>query len=109
MANLLIGLAVNDIPALQHQGKIHRLAKQASYMTSIDQIVIFLRHLPCIPKCLRQFIYEYCSIEHQITIHPNVKSRAYDNLDLLDVKVPKKRWSPVVNLSSQTIQNAINI
>ncbi|CAL4150592.1 unnamed protein product [Meganyctiphanes norvegica] len=111
MANLLVGLAVNDIPALQHQGKIHRLAKQASYMTSIDQIVVLLGHLHCLPKCLRQSIYSHCSIEHQVTIHPNVKSKMYDEdpLDLMDVKVPKKKWSPVLNLSPETIQNAINI
>ena len=50
MANLLIGLAVSDIPELQRQGKIRRLAKQAASLVSFEKLIGVAKNLSCFPK-----------------------------------------------------------
>nr|XP_053632799.1 transient receptor potential cation channel subfamily A member 1-like [Cherax quadricarinatus] len=71
MANLLIGLAVNDIPDLQRQGKIKRLSKQASYLVSYEKLMLVARALRCFPRQLRIMMSSRCRIPQVVHVLPN--------------------------------------
>ena len=71
MANLLIGLAVSDIPELNRQGKIKMLSKQASYLQAYELITMFLKDRTCSPNCLRKLLSKIAKIQTQVTINPN--------------------------------------
>ncbi|XP_042881629.1 transient receptor potential channel pyrexia-like [Penaeus japonicus] len=71
MANLLIGLAVNDIPDLQRQGKIKRLAKQASYLVSYERLMWVARSLRCFPRRLRILLTNRVRILPMVTVFPS--------------------------------------
>ncbi|KAK4305403.1 hypothetical protein Pmani_022693 [Petrolisthes manimaculis] len=71
MANLLIGLAVNDIPDLQRQGKIKRLSKQASYLVSFERLMKVTHSLCCFPKQLRKFLISHCKVPKTVAVRPN--------------------------------------
>ncbi|XP_076033849.1 transient receptor potential cation channel subfamily A member 1 homolog isoform X1 [Oratosquilla oratoria] len=71
MANLLIGLAVNDIPELQRQGRIHRLRKEASYLASTE---LLLQVFNWIPSSVRRKIARNYKVPSTVTIEPNKKT-----------------------------------
>lgn len=75
MANLLIGLAVNDIPDLQRQGKIKRLSKQASYLVSYERLMKVSRALRCFPRQLRVLLISRCRVSQTVTVRPNKETR----------------------------------
>lgn len=74
MANLLIALAVNDIPDMQRQGKIRRLAKQAAYLASHDKLITVAHNSSYVPKCLRECMSRRSSISREESIYPNMNS-----------------------------------
>lgn len=93
MANLLIGLAVNDIPDLQRQGKIKRLSKQASYLVSYEKLMMIAHNLRCFPRQLRILLTSRCKIPQVVTFMPNKDSYS---------KMRKQHYLP-----SETLQEAI--
>ncbi|XP_064078038.1 transient receptor potential channel pyrexia-like [Macrobrachium nipponense] len=74
MANLLIGLAVSDIPDIQRQGKIRRLAKQAAYLASYDKLITVAHNSRYFPKCLRKSMSHRSNISREESIYPNMNS-----------------------------------
>lgn len=52
MANLLIGLAVDDISNLERLGKIERLSKQASYVVTFEKLIVVAQRFPSFPNRL---------------------------------------------------------
>lgn len=76
MANLLIGLAVNDIPDLQRQGKIKRLAKQASYLVSYEKLMWVARSLRCFPRRMRILLTSRVRIMPVVTVFPSRENKS---------------------------------
>ncbi|XP_063604978.1 transient receptor potential channel pyrexia-like isoform X1 [Penaeus indicus] len=76
MANLLIGLAVNDIPDLQRQGKIKRLAKQASYLVSYEKLMWVARSLRCFPRRMRILLTSRVRILPVVTVFPSRENKS---------------------------------
>ncbi|XP_076033845.1 transient receptor potential cation channel subfamily A member 1-like isoform X2 [Oratosquilla oratoria] len=77
MANLLIGLAVNDIPELQRQGKIHRLAKEVSYLVSYERLLMITSEVACFPDYLRLLVGSRCKIPSRINNEPNRRKKRH--------------------------------
>lgn len=73
LANLLIGLAVNDIPSLQQRGRIHRLAKEASYLVAFEKLLLTLKRRTSIPRRLLRLVSGRCKIKTKVEIFPNRK------------------------------------
>ena len=73
MTNLLIGLAVSDLPDLQLQGKIRRLVKEASYLESYERILLFFKNI--LPLYITETISCKGSITRKITIWPNQRHK----------------------------------
>ncbi|XP_063585631.1 transient receptor potential channel pyrexia-like isoform X2 [Penaeus indicus] len=73
LANLFIGLAVNDIPGLQKQGRIHRLAKQASYIVAFEKLLMALMSQMSFPHLLLRLVNGRCSIKPEVKVFPNKK------------------------------------
>lgn len=73
LANLFIGLAVNDIPSLQKQGRIHRLAKQASYIVAFEKLLLVLKSRTSFPRPLLQLVAGRCRIKSKVEVFPNRK------------------------------------
>lgn len=96
MTNLLIGLAVNDIPDLQRQGKIRRLSKQVSYLVSYERLMVVARNLFCFPRQLRILLTHRCRIPQSVEVFPN-KSNGYR----------VSRWSSHYPIPNETLQEAI--
>lgn len=92
MANLLIGLAVNDIPDLQRRGKIRRLAKQAAYLMAYEKIIAVAHKMKCFPSSLHIWMASRCKILKQESVYPNQDYNSHTF----------KNWLP-----SETIQEAI--
>ncbi|XP_068232698.1 transient receptor potential channel pyrexia-like [Palaemon carinicauda] len=75
MSNLLIGLAVNDIPDLKRQGKIKRLVKQASYLMAFERLLEFTYKIKFFPRKLRSLLKSRLSIKSTLTVLPNKEFR----------------------------------
>ena len=71
LANLLIGLAVSDLPDLSRQGKIRRLSKQASYLQAYELLILFFKELRCFPHLVRIVLSNLAKIKSKVTIFPN--------------------------------------
>lgn len=71
MTNLLIGIAVNDLPDLKYHGKIRRLLKEASYLESYERIPLVFKRFTCIPRSLIDIFSNRSIIRRHITIYPN--------------------------------------
>ncbi|KAK8403151.1 hypothetical protein O3P69_000977 [Scylla paramamosain] len=95
MTNLLIGLAVNDLPDLKRQGKIRRLSKQVSYLVSYERLMVVARSLFCFPRQLRILLTQRCKIPQSVDVFPN-KSNGHS----------VSRSSPYP-IPSETLQEAI--
>lgn len=75
MSNLLIGLAVNDIPHLKRLGKIKRLVKQASYLVAYEKVLTFAYKWSFFPSSLRELLFSRSSIQSVITVSPNKEDK----------------------------------
>ncbi|CAG2062107.1 unnamed protein product [Timema podura] len=90
LMNLMVGLAVSDIQALQTEGHIHRLLKQADF---IDQLEKMSNHRilrsSCCPQQLFRILNKRRSIPIRITIQPsnNVRGVARLPYNLLEAVV----------------------
>lgn len=73
LANLFIGLAVNDIPSLQKQGRIHRLAKQASYLVAYEKLLLVLKSWTSFPRPLLRLVAGRSRIKPKVEVFPNRK------------------------------------
>ncbi|XP_064106384.1 transient receptor potential channel pyrexia-like isoform X2 [Macrobrachium nipponense] len=71
MSNLLIGLAVNDIPDLKRQGKIKRLVKQASYLMAFEKLLSFTYRIKFFPRKLQSLLASRLSIKPALIVLPN--------------------------------------
>lgn len=75
MANLLIGLAVNDLPDLQYHGKIRRLLKEASYLEAYERLLFVFKEWTCIPNSIINLFSNRSAIQREITVYPNKRTR----------------------------------
>ncbi|KAL7637840.1 UNVERIFIED_CONTAM: hypothetical protein RMT77_011452 [Armadillidium vulgare] len=75
MANLLIGLAVSNIPDLVRQGKIRRLAKQASYIVSYEKLMRCVKNQKLFPCVLRKLLFKHYKICCEVALYPNKKDQ----------------------------------
>ena len=99
MANLLIGLAVSDIPDLSRQGKIKRLSKQASYLTAYELLILFFKEFKCFPRYVRTVLARRVEIRDKMSYYPNKRNFRQNSW--------WSRWSP--QISSETLQAASQI
>lgn len=96
LTNLLIGLAVNDLPDLQRMGKIRRLAKQASYLVSYERLMVVARSLRCFPYRLRKLMTRRSKVPQEVNVWPN-KNNGKSN----------SRRSDFYHVPNETLQEAI--
>ncbi|KAK9498837.1 hypothetical protein O3M35_003393 [Rhynocoris fuscipes] len=71
MVNLIVGLSVSDIAQLEKQGRSQRLAKQTSFLVSLELIVYNDWIVKCIPKCLQNSVQKYRKLERKKIVHPD--------------------------------------
>lgn len=96
LTNLLIGLAVNDLPDLQRMGKIRRLSKQASYLVSYERLMVVARGLRCFPNRLRKLMTRRSKVPQEVSVWPNRNRRS-----------SVSRRSDFYHVPSETLQEAI--
>ncbi|XP_064106442.1 transient receptor potential channel pyrexia-like [Macrobrachium nipponense] len=90
MSNLLIGLAVNDIPELKRQGKIRRLVKQASYLIAFEKLLSITGNIRVFPKKLYSFLQsQYCA-ESSLSVFPNNEFRKHRYFQTVPAAVIKE-------------------
>ncbi|XP_047473663.1 transient receptor potential channel pyrexia-like [Penaeus chinensis] len=96
LANLFIGLAVNDIPSLQKRGRIHRLAKEASYIVAFEKLLLVLKSRTSFPRPLLQLVARRCRIKPKVKVFPNKKETIVtrenirEAINLRNLDVPKE-------------------
>ncbi|XP_066964170.1 transient receptor potential channel pyrexia-like [Macrobrachium rosenbergii] len=83
LANLLIGLAVNDLPSLKRQGKIKRLVKEATYLVGYETFLAYTLDKRFFPRHLHNFLTSKSRIKSKVTVKPNQVSQ--DPLDKYNV------------------------
>ncbi|XP_066967858.1 transient receptor potential channel pyrexia-like isoform X2 [Macrobrachium rosenbergii] len=90
MSNLLVGLAVNDIPELKREGKIRRLVKQASYLIAFEKLLSVTGTTRFFPKKLHSFLQARHLIESSLTVFPNKEFRKHRYLRTVPAGVIKE-------------------
>lgn len=96
MANLLIGLAVDDINQLQRLGNIEKLSKQVSHIVTFQKAISVAKRFRLLPYRLTKALINLC------TIKP--KKRVYIN------KNQEHFWLYQKNsVSSKTVKDALQI
>lgn len=73
MANLLIGLAVDDIAKLQMLGRIARLSKQASYIITYERLTRFAIKTRLFPFHSAEKLDKICRVKPRCNIYLNRK------------------------------------
>ncbi|XP_037791465.1 transient receptor potential channel pyrexia-like [Penaeus monodon] len=73
MANLLIGLAVDDIAKLQTLGRIARLSKQASYIITYERLTRFAIKTKLFPFHSAEKLDKICRLKPRCNIYLNRK------------------------------------
>ncbi|XP_068231385.1 transient receptor potential channel pyrexia-like [Palaemon carinicauda] len=95
LANLLIGLAVNDLPSLKRQGKIKRLVKEATYLVGYETFIAYTLNKKFFPRKLHNFLTSKSRIKSQVSIKPNKVNQ--DPLDKYNV--PKETLIEAITLA----------
>ncbi|XP_065349156.1 transient receptor potential channel pyrexia-like [Cloeon dipterum] len=75
MMNLMVGLAVSDIQAVQAEGHFRRLLKQAQFVDHLETIIsrpIFKKGLP---KCILSFLTQRRRVVTELTLQPSAVER----------------------------------
>ncbi|XP_045625444.1 transient receptor potential channel pyrexia isoform X2 [Procambarus clarkii] len=72
MANLLIGLAVDDISNLERLGEIERLSKQASYLVTFEKLTGVVQRFRLFPR-LATFLSNISKTNHKENVYVNRK------------------------------------
>lgn len=70
LMNLLVGLAVSDIAALEKQGRAQRLAKQIDFLSMLEIFVYNKSLFACCPKKLSEAIKRCRASESYLLIEP---------------------------------------
>ena len=109
MTNLLIGLAVNDLPDLQRQGKIRRLSKQASYLVSYERLVVIARSLCCFPHQLRILLTKRCKIPQSVEVFPNKNSSTNVSQKSDQYHIPNETQQDAILLGTEDYKIEFNI
>nr|XP_053652107.1 transient receptor potential channel pyrexia-like [Cherax quadricarinatus] len=73
MANLLIGLAVDDISNLERLGEIERLSKQASYLITFEKLTSAVTMFWLFPHRLAKLLINISTINHEEKVYVNKK------------------------------------
>ncbi|XP_068232732.1 transient receptor potential channel pyrexia-like isoform X2 [Palaemon carinicauda] len=90
MSNLLIGLAVNDIPELKRQGKLRKLVKQASFLMAMERLLFYTQKFKFFPKGIQSFLRSQLSIESKLTVLPNKEFRKNKYLQTVPAEIMKE-------------------
>ncbi|RXG59981.1 Transient receptor potential channel pyrexia [Armadillidium vulgare] len=127
MANLLIGLAVNDLPDLQYHGKIRRLVKEASYLESYERLLLVFKEWAYVPSSIVNLFSGQGSIKREIVIYPNklnknimkgldipsdaikcaIASGTIENSDENDIEISVNKFYKEYIADRERLQNAI--
>lgn len=75
LMNLLVGLAVSDIAALEKQGRAQRLAKQIDFLSMLEMFVYNKSLFACCPKKLSEAIKRCRATESSLLVEPGVPLR----------------------------------
>ena len=78
VANLLIGLAVSDIPELIQQGHTKRLEKEAYYIVSYERLMKLTFKYHIFPRFVQLYLDRKFSIPEKIVINLNAKNNCLD-------------------------------
>jgi len=80
MMNLMVGLAVSDIQAVQAEGHFRRLLKQAQFVEHLETIISHGIFTKCLPKCILHFLSRRRRVVTELTLQPSAvesKHRLY--------------------------------
>ncbi|XP_018013942.1 transient receptor potential cation channel subfamily A member 1-like [Hyalella azteca] len=99
MANLLIGLAVSDLPDLSRQGSIKHLSKLAAYLTAYELLMVLFKEMRCFPRVVREVFAGRCRIKKLVTFYPNKRTSSHRKF--------LKRW--IESLPTGTLDVATSI
>ncbi|XP_063228401.1 transient receptor potential channel pyrexia-like isoform X2 [Bacillus rossius redtenbacheri] len=80
LMNLMVGLAVSDIQALQTEGIVHRLLKQAAFAEQLEKMSDGLMRARYIPRLVRRALDARRTIRTKVVIAPSTNSRSPDRL-----------------------------
>jgi hypothetical protein len=71
MMNLMVGLAVSDIQAVQAEGHVRRLLKQAQFVDHLETIISHPIFTKCLPKCILYFLSKRRRVITELTLQPS--------------------------------------
>lgn len=75
LMNLMVGVAVSDIQALQREGAAKRLEKQAEFVARLEKVASFkLVDSKWFPAFLRKLLKRRCCIRTKLVIYPEMRN-----------------------------------
>ncbi|CAL4152488.1 unnamed protein product [Meganyctiphanes norvegica] len=92
MTNLLIGVAVHDVPVLQRESHISHLSLRASFLVAYEKTWLYFQNISFFPKSVLNLFARPCYINPMKKVFPN--------------KYPKNKRLTIL---SETIEEAIDI
>ncbi|CAL4077193.1 unnamed protein product, partial [Meganyctiphanes norvegica] len=92
MTNLLIGVAVHDVPVLLQEGNIRHLSKRASFLVAYEKALLYFQKNTFFPKSILNLLARPCYIHPKKEIFPN-----------------KYRKNKILTVPLETIEEAIAI
>ncbi|XP_065349155.1 transient receptor potential channel pyrexia-like isoform X2 [Cloeon dipterum] len=75
MMNLMVGLAVSDIQAVQAEGHFRRLLKQAQFVDHLETIISHSIFKKGLPKCIMSFLTQRRRVVTELTLQPSAVDR----------------------------------
>ncbi|XP_059486323.1 transient receptor potential channel pyrexia-like [Neocloeon triangulifer] len=75
MMNLMVGLAVSDIQAVQTEGHFRRLLKQAQFVDHLETIISHSILTKMLPKCLVRFLVQRRRVVTELVLQPSAVER----------------------------------
>ncbi|XP_042209795.1 transient receptor potential channel pyrexia-like isoform X2 [Homarus americanus] len=76
MANLLIGLAVDDIANLRRNGEVEKLSRQATFIVTFENFAVFARNSRFFPRRLATYFIELPKVKDEKSFKINeIKSK----------------------------------
>lgn len=96
MANLLIGLAIDDISKLENIGAIERLSKQAAFIVSFEKLLRGIQKCGLLPSFFVKILTKHIKANSEVSVYINKK------------KSRKMKWVSY-HITPNTIQQAREI
>lgn len=77
MMNLMVGLAVSDIQAVQAEGHFRRLLKQAQFVDHLETIISHPIFTKFLPKCIIYFLTRRRRVITELTLQPSAVEKKH--------------------------------